>query len=292
MTFSAPSGPGLAKAGRSELSRRIMSGIVMAAGALGLTVAGGWWFAGLVGAATVLMCWEWGRLTRTPETATGIATNDGIDHRLALHVAATIAAVALVATGNAALALAVLAVGAAGLFALSPNRPLSAFGAVYVGLPAFVLVWLRQDPEYGLAAVLYLYLSVWVTDIAAYAAGRTLGGPKLAPSISPGKTWSGLIGGVACAGFAGAAFSFFVPGGSAARLGILAVTLAIAAQLGDLYESFLKRRSGLKDASNLIPGHGGILDRVDGLVAAIALATLVDFLAHANAPARGLVRGL
>ena len=296
MTLSAPSGPDLApklaKAGRSELSRRIISGIVMAAGALGLTVAGGWWFVSLVGAATVLMCWEWRRLTRTPDAVPNVVAHGGVDRNLALHVAVTVAAVVLVAQGHAALALGVLVVGAAGLFALSPGRPLSAFGAVYVGLPAFVLVWLRQDAEYGLAAVLYLYLSVWVTDIAAYAAGRSLGGPKLAPSISPGKTWSGLIGGVACAGLAGAAFSHFIPGGSAWRLGVLAVALAIAAQLGDLYESSLKRRSGLKDASGLIPGHGGILDRVDGLVAAIALAAVVVLLPYMNSPARGLVRGL
>jgi phosphatidate cytidylyltransferase len=292
MTLSAPSGPDLAKTGRSELSRRILSGAIMAAGALGLTVAGGWWFASLVGIASVLMCWEWGRLTRTLDTRVETPGVLGIDPSLLLHAAVTVAAVVLVAIGKAGWAAALLAAGAAGLFVLSPGQLLPAFGAVYVGLPAFVLVWLRQDAEYGLAAVLYLYLAVWVTDIAAYAAGRTMGGPKLAPSISPGKTWSGLIGGVACAGLAGAAFSTFIAGGSALRLGVLAVALAIAAQLGDLYESSLKRRSGLKDASNLIPGHGGILDRVDGLVAAIALALLVILLSHANSPARGLVGGL
>ena len=174
---------------------------------------------------------------------------------------------------------------------MSPKQPLSAFGAAYVGLPAFVLVWLRQDADYGLAAVLYLFLAVWVTDIAAYATGRTLGGPKLAPSISPGKTWSGLAGGVGCAGLAGAAFGACIAGGSAFRLGALAIALGIAAQLGDLYESALKRRSGLKDASGLIPGHGGVLDRVDGLVAAIALAAVIVLVPHADVPARGLVRG-
>ena len=264
----------------------------MAAAALGLTVAGGWWFASLVGIATVLMCWEWGRLTRGIGLDANRGVSANIDPSLVLHAAVTVAAVILVVMGRAGWAVAVLMAGALGLLALSRGRLLSAFGAVYVGLPAFMLVWLRQDADYGLAAVLYLYLAVWMTDIAAYAAGRTIGGPKLAPSISPGKTWSGLIGGVACAGLAGGAFSYFVPGGSMPRLGFLAVALAIAAQLGDLYELFLKRRSGLKDASNLIPGHGGILDRVDGLVAAIALATLVVWLSQANSPARGLVGGL
>ena len=264
----------------------------MATGALGLTVAGGWWFASLVGIASILMCWEWSRLTRTTTQTVETPLRASIDHGLFLHAGVTAAAVALVAIGKAGWAAALLTAGAAGVFALSSGRFLPAFGVAYVGLPAFVLVWLREDAEYGLAAILYLYLAVWVTDIAAYATGRTVGGPKLAPSISPGKTWSGLIGGVACAGLAGAAFSHFVSDGSASRLGFLAVALAIAAQLGDLYESSLKRRSGLKDASNLIPGHGGILDRVDGLVAAIALATLVVWLSHASSPARGLVRGL
>jgi phosphatidate cytidylyltransferase len=208
-----------------------------------------------------------------------------------LHAVAVVAAIVLVTMGLPGWAMTVLLGAAISLAALSPDRPLSAFGAAYVGIPAFVLVWLRGEAEHGLAAVLYLFLAVWVTDIAAYAVGRSIGGPKLAPSISPGKTWSGLIGGVTCAGLAGAVFSWFVSGASAWRLALLAIVLAVAAQLGDLYESSLKRRSGLKDASGLIPGHGGLLDRVDGLVAATALATLIVLLPHLQAPARGLVRG-
>lgn len=256
----------------------------MAGGALAATVAGGWWFTLLVATASVLMCWEWGRLVRGAQA--------GVDLGLGLHVAAVLVAVLLASFGFPGRGALVLAVAAAGLLVLDMSRPMSALGVAYVGLPVLLIVWLRSDAALGLTGVLYLFAAVWITDIAAYAAGRTFGGPKLAPSISPGKTWSGLIGGVTCAGLAGAAFAPFVEGASAGRLGLLAVVLAVAAQGGDLYESALKRRSGLKDASGLIPGHGGILDRVDGLVAAVAAAAVIVLLPHASAPARGLLLGL
>ena len=168
---------------------------------------------------------------------------------------------------------------------------MAAVGIAYVGIPVLGLVWLRLQPAFGLAAVLFLFLAVWVTDIGAYAVGRTVGGPKLAPRISPGKTWSGLIGGVTLSGLTGAAFAAYVGEASSVRLGLVAVVLGVAAQIGDLFESALKRRSGLKDSSTIIPGHGGLLDRVDGLVAAVALVTLIAVSQYSDAPARGLILG-
>lgn len=277
---------GAAAPASGELFRRIVSGVVMAVAALGLTTAGGAWFATLVAAGAAIMCWEWGRLVR------GVTPSGGAqDGLLILHAGSAIGITALTLLGYPGWAGAVLAGAMVALYALDSGRLLSAVGAAYVGIPALVLVWLRQEPDYGLTAVLYLFMAVWVTDIGAYAAGRTLGGPKLAPRISPGKTWSGLLGGVALSGLTGAAFGAYVSGASATRLGLLAVVLAVSAQIGDLYESALKRRSGLKDASNLIPGHGGLLDRVDGLVAAVALVTLIVLVRHAEAPARGLLLG-
>ena len=295
MTLEAPLGgpragldavtpPEPARSRASELRLRIASGIVMVAASLALTWAGGWWFGGLVAAASAIMCWEWGRLAR--------GADSGLDRCLALHAVVVVAVVVLTLSGHPGWGFAILLPGMLALHLFDNQRPLTPFGLAYVGVPALVMVWLRREPDYGLAAILYLFLAVWVTDIAAYAAGRTFGGPKLAPSISPGKTWSGLAGGVAMSGLAGAAFGAFVPGGSAVRLGFLAVVLALAAQIGDLAESALKRRSGLKDASGLIPGHGGLLDRVDGLVAAVAVVAALVVLRHADAPARGLMLGL
>lgn len=282
--------PSAAKSGRSELSLRIASGVVMASAALALTLAGGWWFAALVAVGAVIMCWEWGSLVRLPHAATETASR-GPDIALGVHAIAALIVIALAMLHHPGWALAVLVAAALVLFALDPARPLSAFGAPYVGVPALVLVWLRAQPELGLAAVLFLFLAVWVTDIGAYAVGRSVGGPKLAPSISPGKTWSGLAGGVVLSAVAAAIFATFVPGASSVRLAALAACLAVMAQAGDLYESALKRRSGLKDASHIIPGHGGLLDRVDGLVAAVALAAILILLLHVDAPARGLVLG-
>ena len=280
----APTPPAATRQG--EFVRRLVSGIVMAGGALILTYAGGWWFAGLVAVGCAIMCWEWGRLVRQP-----LIDGGWLDQTLLLHAASVLAAIVLTMSGHPGWALAILGAVALALSIRDSGNPLTAFGVAYAGLPALVLVWLRQEPGHGLAAVLFLFVAVWVTDIAAFAAGRTIGGPKLAPSISPGKTWSGLVGGVAAAGLTGAAFGAYVPGASALRLGLLAIVLAIAAQLGDLYESALKRRSGQKDASGLIPGHGGLLDRVDGLVAAVAVVSVIVLSWHIDAPARGLIVG-
>jgi phosphatidate cytidylyltransferase len=154
------------------------------------------------------------------------------------------------------------------------GRPLwYAAGAAYLGSAFLAFLWLRADPLSGRFLVLWLIALVWATDIGAYAAGRSIGGPRLAPGISPGKTWAGLAGGILAAAIAGMAVLLGFGAGeldwaSLLRIAAASAVLAVVAQVGDLFESHLKRRAGVKDSSDLIPGHGGMLDRIDGLMAA------------------------
>jgi phosphatidate cytidylyltransferase len=166
----------------------------------------------------------------------------------------------------------------------------SYFGIFYVGLPALAFVLLRGDPDYGFAAILWIFLIVWSADSLAYFAGRMIGGPKLAPSISPKKTWAGLGGAVAGSALVSIIFAYVTQLNGIWALAILAACLAFVEQAGDLFESSLKRFHGVKDASGLIPGHGGVIDRVDGLVAvAVAAALIGIFRDHGASAARGLL---
>ena len=149
-------------------------------------------------------------------------------------------------------------------------------------------MWLRNDEAFGAAAVIYLFAVAWTTDTASYAAGRLIGGPKLAPHISPHKTWSGFIAGILAPSLVGYIAAEALESGSALRLALVSVALAIACQFGDLLESWVKRRFGAKDSSRLIPGHGGLLDRIDGLMMAAVLAGLIA-LRDPAAPGRGLL---
>jgi len=163
-------------------------------------------------------------------------------------------------------------------------------GVAYAAVLLFAPLILRRDPALGFTAMLFVFAIVWATDIAAYFAGRAVGGPKLWPAVSPKKTWSGAIGG-AVGGIAG---GFLI-----AKLGDLAITstlllvaagLSVAAQGGDLLESAIKRRFGVKDSSNLIPGHGGLMDRLDGFLTAAAAAVMVGLVRGGlEGPARGLL---
>ena len=144
-------------------------------------------------------------------------------------------------------------------------------GAAYIGPAVAALVWLRGLPD-GLAWVVFLAAIVWSGDIGAYFFGRTLGGPRLAPRISPGKTWSGALGGTACAVAAGIVAG---PHHRWVQAACLAVVLSVVAQLGDLLESAAKRYFGVKDSGRLIPGHGGLLDRLDGVLTAAPVAALL-----------------
>jgi phosphatidate cytidylyltransferase len=153
------------------------------------------------------------------------------------------------------------------------------YGFFYCLLPAVALLWIRERAEYegigtGFDLLIWVFLVVWSTDIGAYFAGRAIGGPKLAPSVSPNKTIAGLIGGVVCAALLAGAWVYYVR--MPAPLLWLSVPFAVAAQLGDLYESGLKRKAGVKDSGTWLPGHGGLLDRLDGLVpVAILTAALM-----------------
>ena len=147
-------------------------------------------------------------------------------------------------------------------------------GFFYALLPALALLWIRDRADQGLELLLWAFIVTWATDIGAYFAGRAIGGPKLAPAISPNKTVAGLAGGIVSAGLAGFAWV------EATHLPLLLIwiapTLAVAAQAGDLFESWMKRRAGVKDSGRWLPGHGGVLDRLDGLVpVAVVTAGLV-----------------
>jgi phosphatidate cytidylyltransferase len=161
-------------------------------------------------------------------------------------------------------------------------------GLTYAALPASALVWLRGDPSLGAIAVLYLFAVAWTTDTASYAGGRLIGGSKLAPRISPNKTWSGFIVGALTPALVGYAFAEALKETSAVKLSLVSVVLALACQMGDLIESAVKRRFGAKDASQLIPGHGGLLDRIDGLLLAAIVAAVIALRDPAS-PGRGLL---
>lgn len=163
-------------------------------------------------------------------------------------------------------------------------------GALYAAVLAAAPILLRRDPEYGFVAIVLLFAVVWTTDIAAYFAGRLIGGPKLWPKASPKKTWSGAVVGTVVALAAAVAVAHAAGIGNLAAIAVLSFVLSVASQVGDLFESTIKRRFGAKDASKLIPGHGGLMDRLDGFVAAAALAALVGLARGGlSAPSRGLL---
>lgn len=193
--------------------------------------------------------------------------------------AAVMAVVALIAAFLGGYVFAVLVAIAAGAMFVEWRRLTEGWGAgwmvagfVYALLPALALLWLRDRAPQGLELVFWVFIVTWTTDIGAFFAGRAIGGPKLAPSISPKKTWAGLIGGMVSAGLAGWAWVEYVM--LPTSLIWLAPAFAAAAQGGDFFESWLKRRAGAKDSGTMLPGHGGVLDRLDGLVVVATLTAL------------------
>ena len=193
--------------------------------------------------------------------------------------ALVMAVVALVAAFLGGYVFAILVAVAAGAMFVEWRRMTAGWGAgwmvagfAYALVPALALLWLRDRAPQGLELVFWVFIVTWTTDIGAYFAGRAIGGPKLAPAISPNKTWAGLAGGMVSAGLAGWAWTEYVM--LPAALIWLAPVFAVAAQGGDLFESWLKRRCGAKDSGTMLPGHGGILDRLDGLVVVATLTAL------------------
>ncbi|RJG45355.1 phosphatidate cytidylyltransferase [Mesorhizobium sp. DCY119] len=266
----------------SNLQLRVISGIVMAAVVLLLAWLGGLPFRILSAAIAAAVFYEWCAMSRT-------STNSAYHALSAILLAAAL--IALVAGFPAATVFAVLgcAVVASALTGLIRGQGTwTTAGLAYAGLSGISLAFLRDADRSGLMAILFLFATVWATDIFAYFVGRAIGGPKLAPSISPGKTWSGAIGGTVCGMVAGLAVAFLA-GGNLLTLIPVVFLLSVASQIGDLFESWVKRRHGVKDSSNLIPGHGGVMDRVDGLVAAaFALYVIGALLGGADHPASGL----
>ena len=259
------------------LKRRILSAVILAPAVLALEIVGSWSFALLLAVAAVLLALEWRHLigARFDQRAGDIA---GV---AAGGIALAVVGVAAMGAAEPALLLAVLGAVAAGVVAhLAAGSPFwTGLGVLYLGLPLLALVWLRALPDVGLFTILWLFLVVWSTDVMAYVVGRKVGGPKLAPSISPGKTWSGLCGGMAGAAAVGAAMALVMEPFRLLPSIVLATGLAVVAQIGDLAESALKRQAGVKDSGGLIPGHGGLFDRIDGLLFAAPVLAIIMMIA-------------
>jgi phosphatidate cytidylyltransferase len=270
--------------------RRFASASVLAPTAIAVAYIGGWLFLGLCALAAAVILWEWTSLVFR-----------GTDPRIFIPgLTALLVATALTGEGQAWAAIAMIAIGAllaGGVVAAWPRRypgsnPVfwGAGGVVYAGIALVAPVLLRADPQLGLVALLFLFAVVWATDIFAYLVGRVMGGPLLWPGVSPKKTWAGAIGGLAGGVAAGAGVAYASAGMALGVASGLALILSVVAQGGDLFESAVKRRFGAKDASSLIPGHGGVMDRLDGFIFAALVAVLIGSLHQGMAtPARGLL---
>ena len=275
-----------------QLAVRTASGLVLAPIAVAVAYFGGWAFVAFWGGAAVLVFLEWTGLVAGSHSRISLLPG-GLSVALAAGLAG--------AMGNSAagvhpmrlvLALVVLAVGtlAAAALARHKNPVTAAVGVLYAGALALAPIVLRSDVEAGFLAVVFLFAVVWVTDIVAYLVGRAVGGPKLAPAISPNKTWSGAITGTAAAVAVATIIGLAADLVGVGRIATLAAGLSAAGQIGDLFESALKRRFGVKDSGHLIPGHGGLMDRLDAFVAAAVLAAVIGVgRGGLDAPGRGLM---
>jgi phosphatidate cytidylyltransferase len=269
-------------AGRSNLMLRIVSSLVLAPLAIAAAYFGGLVFLAFWSVAALAVLWEWQTLVcqdeRNPVLATGAVALAGSG--------------LLIRLDRPGIAMALIALGCFGAAALASNirRLWCAAGVVYAAGLLVAPVLLRHDASFGFAAILFLFVIVWLTDITAYFVGRAVGGPKLMPRVSPNKTWSGAIGGTVASMIGGVvvASGFDISGLAAAA--VVAFVLSVVSQVGDLAESAVKRQFNAKDASQLIPGHGGLMDRLDGFVAAAVAGVLIG-MGHGgfDAPARGLM---
>jgi phosphatidate cytidylyltransferase len=267
-----------------NLTLRIASAAVLVPVALLFAYVGGWPFLILCALCASGILWEWARLV-----------TDGSDPRILVPGwAALLAALVSTGTNRPGLAIAAVAIGAgfAGMAEAtrSSARPgWAGGGVIYAGVAFLGPALLRRDGELGLSAFLFLAVTVWMTDIVAYLVGRGVGGPLLWPPVSPKKTWSGALGGLA-GGVVGGTLVAYASGVGGLGAAIVALGLSVLSQAGDLFESAVKRRFGAKDTGRLIPGHGGLMDRLDSFVVA-ALAAVVIGILHegTHAPARGLL---
>jgi len=253
---------------RRNLVLRITAALVLAPAAILIAYLGGWIWAVLVTLAAVGLYAEWlsivGMAGQWQIVAPGVIALIMIGWWLGqAHFAALLVT----------LVLGLLVVGV-----LAPGRRIwAAAGFFYAAVAEIAAILMRMDPGHGLPALILILFVVWATDIGGYIAGRSIGGPKLWPRVSPNKTWAGAIGGFAASLVVASGFAAFKVAGTGPLL-TLGALLSIAAQFGDLFESAVKRRFGVKDSGRIIPGHGGLLDRLDGFVAAIVLAAIFGLL--------------
>ncbi|MDP4024121.1 phosphatidate cytidylyltransferase [Methylobacterium sp. NEAU 140] len=276
MTPVAAAAPAPTASRRRELALRVVSGVILGAGVLAALVYGGWAFAGIWLAAGIVGFAEWVVMARTEPREVLIAL-----------AAATLGALVLCLRNGAPLpaCLAVLVLGAAACATVARTgrgRVRALAGVLCAGAVAAVPTALRDDPGIGLIGPAWMFAVVWSTDIAAYFVGRRIGGPKLMPRVSPNKTWSGALGGLVGAVAAGTLVAVAAdlagqPLPRGASLPVVAGASALASvlsQAGDLFESWLKRRHGVKDSGKIIPGHGGVMDRLDGFFTVAVLCGL------------------
>jgi len=250
----------------SDLGARIASGLVLASAGIVAAYFGGPWLAAVCGAAVVAMSYEWARMSEP----------DALAPAFTFSLAGSLGAVMFSSWQHLQ-----LAVGWMVLCALASalrRRTLTGFietagGTIYIGLPAAVFLWLRDRAPEGLETILALFAIIWAADIFAYFGGKIVGGPKVAVGLSPNKTWSGIVAGTLAGALMGYGCGYLFQAEANLRMAwlLIGALIAFTGLMGDLFESFLKRRFGVKDASRLIPGHGGVLDRIDSLMAATLL---------------------
>jgi len=266
-TASAPAAPAASAGGRSNLASRVIVGVFLAVVAIADIWVGGPVFTLMIAVGVGLVLWEWCAMHAIPLPwrLAGLAVLAG---------ASGLAQAGLVLQALALLGAAILVFLPLSALARTAGKRWLSTGLLYAGLPAVALIWLRNQPD-GFALVMWTMGLVWATDIFAYFAGRSIGGPKIWPAVSPNKTWAGLMGGMAAA----ALFSVVFAGvgnwsQSAITMALVGALLAVVAQAGDFLESWLKRRAGVKDSGTLLRGHGGVMDRVDGLVPVCVVVAL------------------
>lgn len=248
------------------LRTRLISAAVLIPISISFVYVGGWAFALSLIFVVSLMAFEWNRLVL------GADNKSKVKAYAAIFTVLMTGVLALGLEGQWGLALLLTGLATALVYFLALQHKLKAgwpaVGVPYIFLPMLSFIWLRAgvDGAYGIATIVWVLLVVWGSDSGGYIAGKSIGGPKLAPRISPNKTWSGFAGGMALAMLAGLTMSLWVGEGSVVKLVLVSAALSAISQVGDLVESFVKRHFGVKDFSSLIPGHGGVLDRFDGLI--------------------------
>ncbi len=272
MTAAQPNGR------RQELATRIVVGLALVGFALAILWAGGFAFWLITTIIGIVMLNEWSNLA---------GANAATTRMMQFTLSVPLAIMCPLAAGPQFFALGLIA--AAAVFTLvSTKRRVLALGIIYTGLPVLALLLIRKQPD-GLLFAIWAMALVWMCDIGAFFVGRAFGGPRLAPMISPNKTWAGFVGGIIAAGAFGAILHF--GWGLPLRLTLATPLLAVVAQAGDLYESWLKRQAGVKDSGTILPGHGGLMDRLDGLMPVAPIAAFLVMLPEIRHMASGLLPG-